>query len=898
MHQFNRAYLLGIILFSFLAPLYVINIYIPVETLDFPLDFDEELLNGEILQQQKEISYWTIAGILSLTISTVFFIRFIVNLSKIILKIKQHTKIKINNATLVLVEDFISPHTFWNYIFINKEEYTNKKLEEELLTHELTHVTQRHTIDVLVIELLKIIFWFNPLFYFLKKLIQLNHEFIADNKVIHLHKNISEYQHLLLNKATWNNDYYLASNLNYSLTKKRLVMMSTRTSKVNNWLKKLAVIPLLTGSIYVFAERVESYEMKNNPLLDSDISNLEFPKSEETSISSLEDIKKKVSNKEALKFTLENNDNTKHTFLASIEKKEDKAILKCYNCKRWAKLKIPMNKEFTITDWGFTNKTNVDQGAYAFTIKITNNEVYFKGLKNTAWKTLGFTLQPNKKQYINQNGTVVYKEKKSERATRVNYPVLNNDLNLKKVNSFKVENKETPPIAKSLTNSVSKKAYVNELTQNNTESLKIETEKTAKNSPKEISEIIIDQSEEISDYRKLKRKYDRLRKQKPHYIESEPERKNELDEMYSNLGLIYFQLSKENRRKLQRAARPYAPYLKIKKGNDFYYRLPNELTAEDKLYIPPPPPATDSSEKEKEKATTEFRKWVKKVKKHSDKKNPKPVKIEVKEKSKKGMVKVTNQELYYITNSKGTRYYNRWGQEVNKNGDIINAEKKFSIVREGDKTNIPVPPPPRKKVLKQRPNKGSIKVNNQELFFITNSNGTKYYNKSGQEVTKNGTIINAEKKFSIVRKGDKTNIPLPPPPPQKASKKYKDVKVIKGKKGELYMVLTGSNGKKVVKKMADLTPEEKRQLPPPPPPADPSTIKKQNSKIIIDKIDKLSNKEILSISNNGTEKDPIIYLNGKEINKQEYLKIDKQTIKKVYVNKKEGKYGAVYITTK
>ncbi len=768
MHQFNRAYLLGSILFSFLAPLYVINIYIPVETLDFPLDFDEELLNGEILQQKKEISYWTIAGILSLTISIVFFIRFIVNLSKIIIKIKKHTKIKIDNATLVLVEDLISPHTFWNYIFINKEEYANEKLEEELLTHELTHVTQRHTIDVLLIELLKIIFWFNPLFYFLKKLIQLNHEFIADNEVIHLHKNISEYQHLLLNKAAWNNDYYLASNLNYSLTKKRLVMMSTQTSKVNSWLKRLAVIPLLTGSIYVFAERVESYEMKNNTLLDSDISNLEFPKSEETNISPLEDIKRKLSDKDALKSSIENKDNSKHTFLASIEKTEDQAILKCYDCERWAKLKVPMNKEFTITDWGFTNKSNVDQGAYAFTIKITNNEVYFKGLKNTAWKTLGFTLQPNKKQYINQNGTVVYKEKKNERASRVNNPVLKNDLNLKKVNSVKVENKETSPIAKSLTNSISKKANVNELTQSNIEPLKIDTEKTAKNFTKEISEIIIDQSKEISDYRKLKRKYDRLRKQKPHYIVSEPERKNELDEMYSNLGLIYFQLTKDNRRKVKRAVHPFAPYLKIKKGYEVFYKLPNELTAEDKLYIPPPPPAPDASEEEKEKAKKAFRKWVKKVKKHSDKKSPKPVKIEVKEKSKKGMVKVNNQELYYITNSKGTRYYNRWGQEVNKNGDIINAEKKFPIVRKGDKTNIPLPPPPpRMKVLKQKPTKGTIKANDKTIYYITNKQGTTYYNRWGQVVTKNGKIINPEKKFPVVKKGDKTNIPPPPPPPAK-----------------------------------------------------------------------------------------------------------------------------------
>ena len=136
------------------------------------------------------------------------------------------------------------------------------------------------------------------------------------------------------------------------------------------------------------------------------------------------------------------------------------------------------------------------------------------------------------------------------------------------------------------------------------------------------------------------------------------------------------------------------------------------------------------------------------------------------------MVKVNNQELYYITNSKGTRYYNRWGQEVNKNGDIINAEKKFPIVRKGDKTNIPLPPPPpRMKVLKQKQTKGTVKVNDKTIYYITNKQGTTYYNRWGQVVTKNGKIINPEKKFPVVKKGDKTNIPPPPPPPMKNSQK-------------------------------------------------------------------------------------------------------------------------------
>jgi biopolymer transport protein ExbD len=148
-----------------------------------------------------------------------------------------------------------------SYIFINKDEYENDKIEEELFTHELTHVTQKHTLDVLIIEVLQAVFWINPLFILLKKAIQLNHEFLADETVINQHKNTTQYQHLLLNKAAWNNEYYLASNLNYSLTKKRLEMMTTQSSQTKIWLKKLAVVPLLTGFIFLFAETVEAQEI-------------------------------------------------------------------------------------------------------------------------------------------------------------------------------------------------------------------------------------------------------------------------------------------------------------------------------------------------------------------------------------------------------------------------------------------------------------------------------------------------------------------------------------------------------------------------------------------------------------------------------------------------------------
>lgn len=260
MHQFNRFYLLGSVLFSFLAPLYTIYIEIvpPTSEILTPMIIDNNITMEIVPLETEEINYTQYLLTVYAIIALILLVRFTKNLTTIFLKIKQHQKIKKEKATLVLVDDTISPHTFWNYIFINKEEYYSDKIETELYTHELTHALQKHTLDILLIEFLQIIFWINPTFIFLKKAIKLNHEFLADNEVIITHKNTTEYQYLLLNRAAWNNEYYLASNLNYLLTKKRLLMMTKQSSRTKILLKKLAVTPLLAGFTFLFAERVEA----------------------------------------------------------------------------------------------------------------------------------------------------------------------------------------------------------------------------------------------------------------------------------------------------------------------------------------------------------------------------------------------------------------------------------------------------------------------------------------------------------------------------------------------------------------------------------------------------------------------------------------------------------------
>lgn len=266
MHKFNRFYLLGSVLFSFCAPLFVIYVeatQVPVEIVQsIPLQENFTIVENQptpIIEEKFDYTQ-LLYGFYGL-VTLFLFARFLKNIINIFLRIKRNTKLKINNATIVLLNETVIPHTFWNYVFINKKEYENESFNKELLTHELTHVAQYHTVDILCVEILKIVFWFNPLLYILKRLLQLNHEFLADEKVIETHKNIGNYQSLLLEKSLHATSYQLTSNLNYLVTKKRLTMMTKRTHKYS-WLKQLAIAPLLVGLFFVFAERVEAQDKK------------------------------------------------------------------------------------------------------------------------------------------------------------------------------------------------------------------------------------------------------------------------------------------------------------------------------------------------------------------------------------------------------------------------------------------------------------------------------------------------------------------------------------------------------------------------------------------------------------------------------------------------------------
>jgi len=271
MFRFNRAYLLLSLVFSFVIPLQLFSVEPLLGNTLSIIQLDGVVIRDSNAVVDKTNSAQIITSILSiiyLIVALLFLVRFMVNLYSFYKKIKSNQRQLVDDVKVVLIEEPVLPHSFWKSIFINKEEYENGKIPSELIAHEKAHLQQKHTLDIVFIEVLQIVFWFNPLLVLFKKAIKLNHEFLADEAVNKQFDSVGNYQKLLLNFASNKSTIALASNLNYLITKKRLIMMTKKESRFKMMFKVLTVSVVCVLLLFVFS--AETIAQKVNDKSDYD----------------------------------------------------------------------------------------------------------------------------------------------------------------------------------------------------------------------------------------------------------------------------------------------------------------------------------------------------------------------------------------------------------------------------------------------------------------------------------------------------------------------------------------------------------------------------------------------------------------------------------------------------
>ena len=251
-HTFKRIYLFGILLVSFLIPFITFTSYVEVSPVFYT--YTEGTPQIAIPEAVESINYWPFVLWTIYGLGVLFFsVKFFRNLFIIIQQIRTNPKYRNSGFINILLNEVVIPHTFFSYIFLNKKQFEKGEIPSEVILHEQTHAIQKHSLDVIFVELLQIVFWFNPLFYFLKKSIKLNHEFLADRAVLNTGAETSEYQKILLAFSSNAFTPALAHSINYSSIKKRFTVMKTHTSKRAIWLRSLLILPLLSVLIYGFS---------------------------------------------------------------------------------------------------------------------------------------------------------------------------------------------------------------------------------------------------------------------------------------------------------------------------------------------------------------------------------------------------------------------------------------------------------------------------------------------------------------------------------------------------------------------------------------------------------------------------------------------------------------------
>ena len=275
MFRFNRAYLLLSLVFSFVIPLQLISVKPLLGNALSVIQLDGIVIKTSNAVLTKDNSGQIIASVLNiiyLVVALLLMVRFVMNLYSFYKKTKSNSRQFLNDTNIVLIEEPVLPHSFWKFIFINKEELETGKIPLELIAHEKAHLQQKHTLDILFIEVLQIVFWFNPLIILFKKSIKLNHEFLADESVNEQFESVTEYQKLLLNFVSHKNTVSLASNLNYLITKKRLIMMTKKESRFKIMFKVLIVSLVCVLSLFVFSAETNAQKVRDKSDYDIMIS--------------------------------------------------------------------------------------------------------------------------------------------------------------------------------------------------------------------------------------------------------------------------------------------------------------------------------------------------------------------------------------------------------------------------------------------------------------------------------------------------------------------------------------------------------------------------------------------------------------------------------------------------
>ena len=265
-HRVNRVVLLLTAILSFVLPLCVITIHktVIVDMSKANINFDGMAMTIE--EAEPQTPFWQTAAVV------VFFIGMVVTLGytlQSILRVwllihhsEQHPQ---SDGTVICVaKGDVSPFSWMRYIVLSQSDYEAQ--DASILAHERGHIRRRHSLDLILVDTLTALQWFNPAMWMLRQDLRAIHEYEADAAVLSQGINMRQYQYLLIQKAVSHCGYSVANGISHSTLKNRINMMLTnKKSTSRSWIKVFALLPIVGTALVLNAETINDYAYVETP---------------------------------------------------------------------------------------------------------------------------------------------------------------------------------------------------------------------------------------------------------------------------------------------------------------------------------------------------------------------------------------------------------------------------------------------------------------------------------------------------------------------------------------------------------------------------------------------------------------------------------------------------------
>ncbi|MBR3527661.1 MAG: TonB family protein [Bacteroidales bacterium] len=245
-HRFNRVVLVGTAALSFILPLCIITIRKPMEMVPPAAEpgLLQELSEMELVPAAQG-PWWPVALSILFWAGVVFVLaRTLVSILSIVRIISQGEQVcEEDGCKIIVTSRDIDPFSWMKYIVLSRKDWDGD--HSPVIAHEKAHIAYGHSVEVLLVDILSALQWFNPAVWMLRSDLQELHEYEADDAVLRSGANIKEYQYLLIRKAVSKSGYSVANSFNHSILKNRITMMSKSKSPLSKGLRALWMLPLV-----------------------------------------------------------------------------------------------------------------------------------------------------------------------------------------------------------------------------------------------------------------------------------------------------------------------------------------------------------------------------------------------------------------------------------------------------------------------------------------------------------------------------------------------------------------------------------------------------------------------------------------------------------------------------